>query len=120
MVEAILILIALAFIGLLIVAAMQPAEFCITRSCSMDAPPTAVFQHINNLHNWDAWSPWAKLDPNAKNLFEGPPEGQGAKMSWAGNNKVGVGSMTLQESRSPEFIKFKLEFQKPMQATNTA
>jgi hypothetical protein len=40
-------------------------------------------------------------------------------MSWAGNNKVGVGSMTITESRPSEYIQFKLEFLKPMQATNT-
>jgi len=60
------------------------------------------------------------LDPNSKSTFEGPAEGVGAKMSWAGNNKVGVGSMAITESRPSEFIQFKLEFQKPMQATNIA
>jgi hypothetical protein len=41
-------------------------------------------------------------------------------MRWAGNNKVGQGSMTITESRPYEFIKFKLEFLKPFAATNTA
>jgi hypothetical protein len=41
-------------------------------------------------------------------------------MSWSGNNKVGVGSMTVIESQQNDVIRFKLEFLKPMQATNTA
>lgn len=118
MLNIILILVVLAVILFLIVATKQPADFCITRTGSISTPASAVFPHVNDLHKWDAWSPWAKLDPNAKNSFEGPSEGVGAKMSWAGNNKVGVGSMTITESRPDDFIQFKLEFLKPMQATN--
>ena len=39
-------------------------------------------------------------------------------MSWVGNNKVGVGSIAITESRPSDFIQFRLEFLKPMQATN--
>ena len=120
MLNIILFLIPLIIIVLLVLTSRQPADFKITRSGSISAPASAIFPHVNNLQKWEAWSPWAKLDPNAKNSFEGPSEGVGAKMSWAGNNKVGVGSMTIMESRPDEFVQFKLEFQKPMQATNIA
>jgi len=120
MLNIILFLIPLIIIVLLVLTSRQPADFKITRSGSISAPASAIFPHVNNLHKWEAWSPWAKLDPNAKNSFEGPSEGVGAKMSWAGNNKVGVGSMTIMESRPDEFVQFKLEFQKPMQASNIA
>jgi len=120
MLNIILFLIPFIIIVLLVLTSRQPADFKITRSGSISAPASAIFPHVNNLHKWEAWSPWAKLDPNAKNSFEGPSEGVGAKMSWAGNNKVGVGSMTIMESRPDEFVQFKLEFQKPMQASNIA
>jgi hypothetical protein len=61
----------------------------------------------------DAWSPWAKLDPDAMNSFEGSASGIGAITRWVGNNKVGEGSMTIVESRPDGFIRFKLEFLKP-------
>ncbi len=120
MLNVILLLILLAVVIIFVLAARQPDSFIYTRTGSIAAPASAVFPHVNNLHKWDAWSPWAKLDPNSKNNFEGPDEGVGAKMSWAGNNKVGVGSMTVMESRPSDFIQFKLDFQKPMKATNTA
>jgi carbon monoxide dehydrogenase subunit G len=75
---------------------------------------------VNDFHNWQAWSPWAKMDPTAKNSFAGTPSGEGALFSWAGNNKVGEGRMTIMESRPSESIRIKLEFLKPFQATNTA
>ena len=120
MFDIILSLIAIAVIIVAIVAAMQPSDFRVTRTATITAPASAVFPHVNDLQKWDAWSPWAKLDPNAKNSFEGPASSVGAIMRWAGNNKVGQGSMTIIESRPDEFVQFKLEFLKPFKATNTA
>ncbi len=120
MLNLILILAVIAAIIFIIVAAMQPAAFRITRTGTITAPPSVVFAQVNNLQKWAAWSPWAKLDPEAKNSFEGPTSGVGAIMRWSGNNKVGQGSMTIMESRPDEFISFKLEFLKPFAATNTS
>lgn len=103
-----------------IVVAFQPADFRIERSATMAAPPAAVFAQVNDFHNWQAWSPWAKLDPKAKNTFEGPELGVGAGFSWDGNNDVGMGRMTITESKPNELIRIKLEFKKPMEGTSTA
>lgn len=104
----------------LVVVALQPSDFKITRSATIAAPASRIFPHVNNLRSWEEWSPWAKLDPNAKSSFEGTAEGVGAIMRWAGNMEVGEGSMTISESRPNEFIQFKMEFIKPMPGTSTA
>lgn len=111
---------ALVVVVLALIVAMQPSEFRIERSAVIAAPAPAVFAQVDDFHNWKAWSPWAKLDPAAKNSFEGAPSGKGAAFSWAGNNKVGEGRMTITESRPNELIRIKLEFLKPFDATNTA
>ena len=103
-----------------IVVSMRPAEFRISRSAKMSAPPAAVFAQVNDYHNWDAWSPWAKLDPNAKVTYEGPTSGTGAIFSWSGNDKVGAGRQTIIESRPDELIQIKLDFEKPFKATSMA
>jgi hypothetical protein len=100
--------------------ASRPSEFRTTRSATMAAPPSAVFNQVNDLRNWDAWSPWAKLDPAANNSFEGPSAGKGAKFRWAGNKQVGEGSMEITESRPSELVRLRLDFLKPFKATNTA
>ena len=117
-----IILIALAVIVVVFVAivAVQPSDFRISRSATIAAPPEAVFAQVNGLHNWEAWSPWAKLDSAAKSTYEGPAAGVGAAFTWAGNNKVGEGRMTITESRPNESVRFKLDFLKPFKATNTA
>src|SRR3984893_8613851 len=94
------ILIGLAAIVVVFIAivAMQPADFRIVRSATRSAPASDVFAQVNDFHNWDAWSPWAKLDPTMKQTYEGAPAGTGAIYAWIGNKKVGEGRMTLTES----------------------
>jgi uncharacterized protein YndB with AHSA1/START domain len=100
-----------------LIVALQPAEYRVARSATIAAPPAEVFAHVNDFHKWEAWSPWAKLDPAAKNSFEGSPSGTGAVFSWSGNNEVGEGRMTLIESRPNELIRIKLEFVRPFEDT---
>jgi hypothetical protein len=104
----------------IIVVAMRPSDFRVARSTAIAAPEKVVFEQVNDLHNWEAWSPWAKLDPNARNAYEGPSAGLGAAFTWSGNSKVGEGRMTITESRPSELVRFKLEFAKPFEGTNIA
>jgi len=106
--------------GFALVVVLQPADFRVTRSAAIAAPPGVVFAQVNDLRQWEAWSPWTKLDPAARETFEGPRAGTGAVLRWAGNSEVGEGSMRITESRPNEFIQFRLEFLKPFEATSTA
>jgi len=86
----------------------------------MAAPPATVFAQVNDFHKWEAWNPWAKIDPAMKETYEGAPAGVGAVYTWAGNNEVGTGRMTISESRPGELVRIKMEFLKPFAATHTA
>ena len=116
----ILIALAVVVIALVGVVAVQPSGFRIARTTTISAPPPAVFAHVNDFHKWEAWNPWAKLDPAMKQTYGGAAAGTGAIYTWAGNREVGEGRMTLTESRPTELIRIKLEFLKPFRATNTA
>jgi uncharacterized protein YndB with AHSA1/START domain len=120
MLKKVLIGIVVVIAGFLAVVAIQPAEFHITRSATIAAPPAAVFAQVNDFHLWQAWSPWEKIDPQMKRTYEGAPSGTGAVYGWAGNNDVGEGRMTLEESRPSELVRIRLDFLKPFAATNTA
>ena len=116
------ILIGLVVMVMVFVAivALRPSEFRVERSAVVSAPPAIVFAQVNDLHKWEAWSPWVKLDPAAKLGYDGPPAGTGAAFTWAGNYQVGEGRMTITESRPNELIRLRLEFRKPFAGTNTA
>ncbi len=113
---AVLLAIVAVFAG---VVAMQPSEYHIVRSATISAPASDVFAQVNDFHHWEAWSPWAKLDPAAKNTFEGPSAGPGAIFKWSGNDEVGEGMMTLLDSKPDELIRIKLDFVRPFEDTCT-
>ena len=117
MLKKVLLVLAALFLGLVAVIALQPSSYRVTRSATVAAAAEAVFPLVNDFHNWDAWSPWAKLDPGVKNTFEGSPSGTGAIFKWAGNSKVGEGQMTLTESLPAQSIRIQLEFIKPFAST---
>jgi len=116
------VLLALAIIAILFFVLLvgRPDEFKVVRSATIAAPPPTVFEQVNDFHKWDAWSPWAKLDPACKNTFDGAAAGKGAIFAWDGNNKVGAGRMTVTESQPAEAIRINLEFLRPFKATNIA
>ena len=114
----ILIAVAAVILVFVLVAATRPADFTITRSTNIAAPPVGVYAQVADLSKWPAWSPWDKLDPNQKVTYSGTPGQPGSGFAWSGNNKVGEGRMTLTEVRPPELVDIKLEFIRPFEATN--
>ena len=114
----VIVVIVLAVAIFCVVVAMQPSHYHIERSATMNAPAPIVFNQVNDFHKWEAWSPWAKLDPNIKTSYEGAPAGTGATYSWTGNDQVGQGRMTITDSKPAELVKIKLEFIKPFAAIN--
>jgi len=120
MIIKILIGVGIVLVLLAAFVATRPSDFTVTRSATFSAPAAAVFAQVNELKKWEAWSPWAKKDPQAKSTYAGPGAGTGASMSWAGNKDVGEGRMTIMESKANELVRFKLEFFKPFEATNEA
>jgi len=120
MLVKILIAVVIVVLGLAAFVATRPAEFRVTRTASFAAPAPVVFAQVNELRKWEAWSPWAKKDPQMKQAYAGPAAGAGAVTSWVGNKDVGEGRMSIVESRPAELVRFKLEFFKPFAATNSA
>jgi hypothetical protein len=100
------------------VVALQPDDYRLTRMTTIAAPAAAIFPHVNDLHRWEDWSPWAKVDPNARVTFGGAPAGPGAVFSWDGNDKVGAGTMTITDSRANDLVRIKTDFAKPFAGTS--
>lgn len=119
MLVKILIAVALIVVVLVVVVAMQPSDFRIARTVTVGTPAAAVFAQVNDFHKWEAWSPYAILDPAMTKTYEGAPAGTGASYAWSGNNQVGEGRTTITESRPNDLIRINLEFVRPFAAVNT-
>ncbi|MEP6947419.1 MAG: SRPBCC family protein [Acidobacteriota bacterium] len=101
-----------------VVVAMQPADFRIERTTTIAAAPDKVFEQVNDFHKWEAWSPWAKIDPSMTTAYSGPPSGVGSHYSWVGNDQVGAGNMEITASHPNERIAIDIQFLKPFEAKN--
>jgi hypothetical protein len=114
------IIFILVLVTFCLIVSMQPANYRVERSAVIGATPEGVFPHLNDLHKWQAWSPWAKRDPATRYTYDGPPAGVGAAFTWAGNAEVGEGKMAIIESRPNELVRYQLDFIKPMQGSAEA
>ncbi len=68
MFKKILLVLVIAIAALAGYVAMQPPDYRVSRSVTMNAPAADIYTQVNNFHNWEAWSPWAKLGEKAKTL----------------------------------------------------
>jgi Polyketide cyclase / dehydrase and lipid transport len=118
MIKKILIGLVVIVVVLVVIIALQSSTYHVERSTTINAPASVVFAQVNDFHNWNAWSPWAKMDPAMKQTFEGAPAGNGAVYTWTGNSEVGEGRMTITDSHPSDLINIKLEFIRPFAATS--
>ena len=119
MIKKTLLLIVVAIAAILGYATTKPDTFSVQRETTIKAPPQKIAALITDFHNWQAWSPWEKLDPAMQRTFTGPGSGQGAQYAWQGNDKVGAGRMEITEAAGPERTVIKLDFLKPFESHNT-
>ena len=93
------------------------ADYLVSRSTSVDAPPERVHDLVEDLRAWTQWSPWEGVDPELERTYSGPERGVGARYAWKGNRKAGAGSMEV-TSVQPEAVGVHLEFLKPFRSTS--
>ncbi|HTN74739.1 MAG TPA: SRPBCC family protein [Pirellulaceae bacterium] len=103
----------LIVIGLVIAIALQPDTYAVQRSIAIDAAPSVVFPHVNDLQAWGTWTPWDELDPNAKITFTTPSAGEGAVFGWSGNDQIGEGTLTILKSVPDEHVEIEQAFVRP-------
>ncbi len=99
-------------VGLVFVAGglLLPSTMHVERSVVIERSPEQVFATLDPFERFNAWSPWAEYDPQARYTFEGPVQGVGARMRWVGNRAVGSGSQEIIASEPHGRIVVALDF----------
>jgi uncharacterized protein YndB with AHSA1/START domain len=120
MLKTVALLVVVLLAVLLAYAATRPDSFVVRRTTSIKASPEKLFPLINDYHNWPAWSPYEKLDPNMRKTFSGAPNGKGAIYEWEGNSKAGKGHMEITDSVPASKVTMRLDFSKPLEGHNVA
>lgn len=118
MIRTIAAIVLILLVVVILYATTRPDSFRIQRSIRINAAPDKVFPLVNDFHQWEAWSPWEKVDPALQRGYSGPASGQGAIYTWSGNKEVGSGRMEIVESTPPAKVLIKLDFITPFEAHN--
>jgi uncharacterized protein YndB with AHSA1/START domain len=114
------VILIVGIVAVLAYAATKPDTFRVQRTASIKAPPDKIFALINDLHSWNAWSPYEVKDPQMKRTFSGASAGKGAIYEWDGDRNVGKGRMEITDASAPSKIVIKLDFISPFEGHNTA
>jgi len=101
-------LLVAAIAVVLVIAATSEADKFVSRSATVNAPIETVFAQVNNLENWNAWSPWKAMDPDMKVQYGPTRVGRGAWYSWNGE-EVGEGKLTITDSVANESIETSID-----------
>lgn len=102
-------LFAILILAVLVFGFLWPDKVHVEREAVIDAPPEKIFGLISDFGEWDKWSPWAKLDPNAKYEYSG--EGVGQRMAWTSEmREVGSGSQEIIAMSAPRQLTTALDF----------
>ncbi len=73
-----------------------PDSLLVERHIVADATREVVYEQVNQLKNWEKWSPWYAFDPEMEIVYEGPVSGVGAKYFWSSTHPdVGSGKLSL-------------------------
>ena len=111
-----IVLLSIVVFGIIVLA--QPSDFKVSRSITIKAPASAIFAQVNDPSKWEKWSPWAKIDPNARFTYDGPHAGVGAIAHWQGDADIGEGSSNITLSTPHTRIIYTLTLVKPAAATD--
>ncbi len=95
---------------LLVIGFLLPRTRHVERSVIIDAPASVIFAQVNGFQNFNEWSPFVAVMPNASYGFEGPDYGVGSKITWEVTEpEAEVGSQTIVASTPYERVDLELD-----------
>ena len=104
----------------LLLAAIAPKNYHVTRSVNISRPLPEVFDYIKHIKNQDHWSPWKKRDPDMKQEFVGVDGTIGFTSKWDSDHKqVGAGEQEIISIVENERMEAELRFLKPWKSQST-
>ena len=103
--------IAVIIVLILLIGVLLPSATHVERTAIIKGNPESVFKLINNLKDWEKWSPWHKIDPKMVIVYSDTVEGVGGSYSWkSDHDNVGNGKMTITESSAFSMVKTDMNF----------
>jgi len=96
------------FLAFLAIGLLLPGEIRVQRSIEIAAPPETVFPLVDDLREFNRWSPWQAAGVDFS--FSGPESGVGARMVWTEPDGRPGGGQEIVVSQPPRRVVYGLEF----------
>lgn len=106
-------LISLILLALLIgiIGFFLPSQAHVERAVVIDAPVAEVYAVLSDLTQFNRWSPWYDIDPNATYDFTGTAGTVGSTLSWSSElREVGSGSQSVVALTPDKEVCMSLDF----------
>jgi uncharacterized protein YndB with AHSA1/START domain len=95
---------------ILIVGALLPSAYNVSRSTVINAPADKIYRFIASPRAWAQWTVWNERDPGMKITYSGPESGKGATWSWDSKTE-GVGRMEFTGAEPNKRVDYVLTFE---------
>ena len=90
---------------MMLIGSLLPRGFDVSASTTINATPEQVFPMLNDLRQWQAWSPWNEREVKGLSVeYSDPSTGAGAVMKWT--EPRGDGKLWITSTDPPESINF--------------
>ncbi len=88
-IKYILLLLLILIIGVSIYIAVQPNSFEVTRTKTINAPQSVVYDNVIDFKNWEAWNSWIEEKPEMVMTLGEKTKGIGGSYQWTDEGEVG-------------------------------
>ncbi|MEZ4797545.1 MAG: GyrI-like domain-containing protein [Flavobacteriaceae bacterium] len=104
----IIFLLLILIIGACTYVAVQPNNYEVVRTRTIDVNKAIVYDNIIDYKNWEAWSPWVEKDPTTVITLHDNTKGADASFSW--EDKDGIGNMKTLAEFPSDSINQQMQF----------
>ena len=103
-----LFILLILIIGIAIYVGVQPNNYEVTRSRTIQAPAAVIYDNVIDFKNWETWSSWIEEKPETKITYHDQTKGVGGSYSWEDDD--GVGNMKTTTADPFNTIDQELQF----------
>lgn len=104
------IVVGIVVLGVAVLIVSAPSSNHVESSIIINASSASIYKEAVSFKNYTTWSPWAKMDPQAKYSYDGPEAGIGSKVTWEGS-EIGKGYQEIIAVVENTSIKNKMAFE---------
>ena len=105
----IIMMLAIVLAGMFVYNLFLPDSYSVTRSITIAAPASVVYEQVADLKKYEKWSPWFEGDETIEKEWGETTRGQGASFVWK-STEHGEGSFEVVEAVEPSKVVSKLDF----------